>query len=103
MKVNSTISSDKPLYSSNVALLGSFSPLHQIKKGKGKEEYDGFRETSWHNMSVIVISLSQHINHCDMASLSGEIGRAPAPTWFVHPVSGLLGPILILRLRVFLS
>jgi len=45
MKVNSAISSKKPLYSSIVALLGSdvsFSLLHQTEKGKGKgNEEDG--------------------------------------------------------------
>ena len=37
------------------------------------------RETGWRNMSVIVMSLSQHVSRCDRASLSVKIRRAPAP------------------------
>ena len=76
MKVNSAISSEKPLYFSIIALLGrhvSFSSLHQMENKKGKEEDGGWaptvRETGWHNMLVIVMSLLQYISHC---------GRAPS-------------------------
>jgi len=76
-KVNTAISSEKILYSSIVTLFGrhvSFSLLHQMEKGKGKEEYGGWAsvvgEPAWHNMSVIVMSMSQHINCCE---------RAPSP------------------------
>jgi len=44
VKENFAISSEKTLYFSIVALLGchaSFSHLHQMEKGKGKEEVGG--------------------------------------------------------------
>jgi len=51
----------------------------------------------------VVISLLQYISRCDSASLLGDIWKAHAPTRFVRLVSGLLGPIPILRLGVLLT
>jgi len=48
-------------------------------------------------MSVVVMSLPQHISHCDRALLSEVIGKASTPTWFVRLVFGLLGPVSILK------
>ena len=70
----------------------------ELRKGEDEDGGNG-----WHNMSVVIMSLSQYVSRCDRASLSGEIGMALASTWFVHLVSGLPGPVSILRLGVLFS
>ena len=72
-----------------------FLLLHQVEERKGEDRDGGndcrvliVQETGWCNMSVVMMSQSQHTICCDRASLSEEIKRAPAPTWFVHLVSG---------------
>ena len=83
MEINSVFFSKRSYFKVLPSLLRChvFLLPHQVEERKG-EDGDGekgcwaptTRETGWHNMSVVVKSLSQHVSRCDMASLSEEMG-----------------------------
>ena len=56
------------------------------------------QESGWCDILVVVMNLLLCVRCHDRVSMSGVIGRALGSTQFVHLVSDLFSPVLILRL-----
>jgi len=79
MKINFVFLFKRSCFKLLLSVLRCHVFLHQVELRKGEDEDGG---NGWHNMSVIMMSLSQYVSCCDRALLSGKIGRTSTPTRF---------------------